>query len=292
MFSSAYEISSKFTFPVICSLRFFDKTVTCQLGTFIILNDEGWIVTVAHLFQPHLAFIQHKQEIQNYNDQLTSINNNTSLNAKQKQKHIAKLKINNKWITNLSYWWGNDKFKLETINIQGEIDLAVGKITNYDSSLISQYPIIKDPKVLRYGTSLCKLGFPFHNPVSAFDEATNSFKLQPGTLPVPRFPIEGIITRDVLAGKTKDDKYDIAFIETSSPGLKGQSGGPIFDTQGTVWAIQSRTQHLPLGFSPKLKIKGTEVEENQFLNVGWGIHPKTLVSFLQDNGVKFQLSSY
>jgi hypothetical protein len=43
MFSKAYEIASKFTHPVIVSMRFFDKTVESGLGSFIILNDEGWM---------------------------------------------------------------------------------------------------------------------------------------------------------------------------------------------------------------------------------------------------------
>jgi S1-C subfamily serine protease len=115
------------------------------------------------------------------------------------------------------------------------------------------------------------------------------FTLLPGTLPIPRFPIEGIMTRDANAGKSKDGKYDIRFIETSTPGLKGQSGGPIFDVKGAIWGIQSHTTHLPLGFSPKIKRNGKEIEENQFLNVGLGIHPSLLISFLTDNGVKFQV---
>jgi hypothetical protein len=292
MFSTAYEISSAYTLPVICSLRYFDKTVECQLGAFVVLNNEGWIVTAAHLFQPQFVFAQHQQEINNYNAQLDAINNKAFLSAKQKKKNIYKVKKNDRWIINLSYWWGNDQFKIGSVNINSEIDLAVGQIANFNPTFVSRYPIIKDPKVMRYGTSLCKLGFPFHNPISKFDESTNKFELQAGTLPVPRFPIEGIMTRDVAGGKTSDGKYDIAFIETSSPGLRGQSGGPIFDTQGTIWGIQSRTQHLPLGFNPKLMINGKEVEENQFLNVGWGVHPKTLIAFLQDNGIRFELSSY
>lgn len=38
------------------------------------------------------------------------------------------------------------------------------------------------------------------------------------------------------------------FIETSTPRLRGQSGGPIFDVNGAIWAIQSQTHHLKLGF--------------------------------------------
>ena len=38
--------------------------------------------------------------------------------------------------------------------------------------------------------------------------------------------------------------------------------------------------------------KDNEVQEHQFLNVGWGVHPELIVVFLKDNGVKFTLSDY
>lgn len=93
-----------------------------------------------------------------------------------------------------------------------------------------------------------------------------------------------------MIGKSKDGKYEIKFLETSSPGLRGQSGGPIFDSKGTIWAVQSQTMHLQLGFSPKIQKNGHEVEENQFLNVGLGIHPELIVAFLRDNNIKFDIS--
>ena len=109
-------------------------------------------------------------------------------------------------------------------------------------------------------------------------------------LPVPRFPLEGIFTRLVFGGKTKDGKFEIKFIETSSPGLRGQSGGPIFDIQGNIWALQSRTIHLPLGFEPKVKKQGKEVTEIQFLNVGIGVHVETIIQFLDSLKIEYKLS--
>lgn len=292
MFKQAYEVANKFTFPVIASIRYFDKTVECALGSFVILNEQGWIVTVAHLFEPHFNYLKHQDEIKFYHTQVTGINNNSLFNAKQKQKNISKLKVNPKWITQISYWWGKDGRIIPNFNFLLENDLAIGRIANFNPKEVTTYPVIKDMQSMQCGTSLCKLGFPFHNPKSTFDEATGNFKLEQGTFPIPYFPIEGIFTRNIYGGKSNDGKYDITFLETSSPGLRGQSGGPIFDTKGTVWAIQSRTSHLPLGFTPKVIKNGKEVEENQFLNVGLGIHPLTLVPFLRDNGVDFQLSDY
>jgi len=239
------------------------------------------------------VFRQHTQEINQYKEQVKSIEQNSSLNSKQKRKKINKLRSNSKWITNHSFWWGRDGLAL-----QGDImgfpdgDLVAGKLNLYDSSMTKIYPVFKDPKSLRLGTSLCKLGFPFHEITSTFDDKANTFQLAPGTLPLPRFPIEGIYTRNLELKKSPDSQPVAKFLETSSPGLRGQSGGPIFDVNGTIWGIQSHTRHFPLGFSPKIKKNGEEVEENQFLNVGLGAHPESIASFLNKNNITFTLSDY
>lgn len=292
MFTNAYKVASCFTQPVIISTRFFDKTVECGCGAFIVVNGEGWIMTVAHLWESFLAFQQHTKEISNHNIQLQTIQQDKRLDAKQKRKRINHLKINPKWITNHSFWWGRDNVQLKDITLLPDGDLVIGRLDPFDPKSIMSYPVFKDPTSLSIGTSLCKLGYPFHKIEAAFNESKNMFELAPNALPLPRFPIEGIYTRNIMTGKSKDGKYDIKFLETSSPGLRGQSGGPVFDVKGTIWAVQRGTVHFPLGFSPKIKKDGREVEENQFLNVGVGIHPELIVAFLKDNGLKFALSDY
>jgi hypothetical protein len=46
--------------------------------------------------------------------------------------------------------------------------------------------------------------------------------------------------------------FPLKWIETSSPGLKGQSGGPLLDERGTIWGVQSNTFSYNLGFSPQV----------------------------------------
>ncbi len=293
MFSKAYEIASEFTHPVIISTRHFDGSVQCGCGAFVIVNSDGWIVTASHIIETFLIHQKHKNEIEAYTDQVKKIKNNPKLDRKQKNRSIKKIKTNPKWITNHSFWWGQDG-----LSIQGNIialpagDIAVGKLSPFDGSKVNQYPVFKNPKELKIGTSLCKLGFPFHEINATFDENTGNFQLAPDTLPLPRFPIEGIYTRN--ANIKKDPKSPIAakFIETSSPGLRGQSGGPIFDVNGTIWGIQSQTINLPLGFSQKIKRGKTFVEENQFLNVGLGSHPETIVKVFENNKIDFHMSDY
>jgi hypothetical protein len=270
MFSKAYKISTQYTHPLLISNRFYDGTVSSGVGSFVIINKEGWIVTAAHILDSLLTFQKHQEEIALYNSKTGT-------------------KIDPKWISHHSIWYGADQHFIRQFHIQGENDLAIGKIENYDPAFVKNYPVFKNPEKLEPGTSLCKLGYPFYEVQASFDEALNQFRFDPSIFPIPAFPIDGIYTRNIIKGKSKDGKIDYKFLETSSPGLRGQSGGPTFDKDGKIWAIQSQTHHLPLGFSPTILKDNKEIEENQFLNVGWGIHVESILRLLDEKGVKYQV---
>ena len=79
--------------------------------------------------------------------------------------------------------------------------------------------------------------------------------------------------------------------ETSTPGLKGQSGGPVFDTDGNVLGIQSATTSLDLMFDIDTNVirnnKEIHVSEKQFINLGIVISSKVIMKFLDDNHIKY-----
>ena len=102
------------------------------------------------------------------------------------------------------------------------------------------------------------------------------------------FPNEGIHTRNLLMGKSVDGGYEKLYVETSSPGIKGQSGGPIFDKNGFIAGMQVFTEHFALDFRPSItNSKGETVEENQFMNIGVGVHVKTIKAILDSKGIKY-----
>lgn len=79
--------------------------------------------------------------------------------------------------------------------------------------------------------------------------------------------------------------------EMSTPGLRGQSGGPAFDTEGRVWGMQFRTKHLDLDFDVDEEVlrKGTKqrVTDSAFLHVGGCINIDVLKAFMKENNVQF-----
>lgn len=289
MFKDAFEIARKYTHLLVVAMRFYDKTIEGGLGSFIVLNDDGWLITAAHNFGASFAFNQHQVELKEYQDKIQKINNNKQLKGGQRKALLNKTKPNKKWLTNFAILLSGKPINIEEYHIYGKHDIAFFRI---DKSLIKDqkvFPKIINPDKIKSGTSLCKLGFPFvvFNP--NFNEVNNQFELPKDLLPLPLFPIDGLYTRNFLTHENEGG-INVKYLETSSPGLKGQSGGPIFDMHGNIYAVQSKTVTLPLGFKGSVKINGKIIEENQFFNVGIGVHPETIKYFLDKHNIKYELA--
>lgn len=289
MFSHACSLAAKFTIPLIISSRQYNKKCAAGLGACVVINEEGWFITAYHIIE---QFIKMNQQIGEYNKTVaerSQIENNTALKQSEKHRKLGAIKVPTNIITNASLIGGAGLVVDKTFHILPDADLAVGKFMNFNATSIKDYPKFKNPsEPMRQGTSLCKMGFPFHGIQPSFDEDKRAFVLPPETFPVPIFPLDGIFTRTINVNPNTPSKHPVQYIETSSPGLRGQSGGPTFDIHGAIWALQSRTNHLKLGFGDNQKTsKETEHLQNQYMNVGWGTHVKTITSLLTEKNVKF-----
>ena len=97
--------------------------------------------------------------------------------------------------------------------------------------------------------------------------------------------LEGMVTRYL------GDGNGIVGFEMSTPGLRGQSGGPAFDVDGKVWGMQYKTNFLDLDFDVDMEVlrggKKTKVKDSAFLNVGLCAHVDVLKDFMREHGVQF-----
>jgi len=205
---------------------------------------------------------------------------------KDKARGVRSLGANPDWVRNYSLWTGWEGRTVAEFHLLPGADLALGRLEPFDVSLVQSYPVFRDPREITPGRSVCKLGYPFHSVSTTFDERADAFVFAEGAFPMPRFALEGMVTRVRSGAKSSNGSIEIAFLETSTPGLRGHSGGPIFDVEGRLCAIQVHTVHYPLGFSPVVEQGGRRVEEHQFLNVGVGVHAATILSFLDQHGVR------
>jgi Trypsin-like peptidase domain len=284
MFRAAVKEAMGFTLPMVTSLLTCSGVCRSGIGTFVIVNDEGWFVTAAHMMKS-LGDLADAEAKTRAKEQAVIQGSRASRRA---SKNMAPSPNDiDKW----SAWFGLPGVGLDqTAGSQVMVepcDLAVGKLTNFDPSTIKNYPVFKDPnKDFDPGTSLCRLGFPFYDVGTSY-AAGSGFQL--ANVPLPIFPNEGILSRSSEirlidpTGKPLPPPFPLLTIETSSPGIRGQSGGPIFDQHGAIWGIQSATRSYPLEF-------GTKIE--QYYHVGVGVSSATIVGLLQHLNVKFAMSAH
>jgi trypsin-like peptidase len=296
MFADACSLALRFIRPIVISQQLFNGDLISSVGTCVVVNSEGWILTAHHIPLALANMEKERAEIAEWERKKAAIEADKTISAGNRKRKIKDLgTVNPKATRNYSAWWGFQGANLSVLHAAPAADLAVAKLTVFDPNTIGSYPRIKGPiATVPIGTSLCRLGYPFtpEHAKPTYDAAANTFTLASDVLP-PVFPIEGILTRMVSSGVATRG-YPLAFIETSSPGLIGQSGGPIVDTRGTLWAIQSRTASLSLGFTPTVIKDGKPAspKEHQFLNLGWGVHPETITGLLDEFSIRYESAGY
>jgi hypothetical protein len=104
------------------------------------------------------------------------------------------------------------------------------------------------------------------------------------------FVNEGILSRmqhmimiDPAGKLLPPPPFPLSMIETSSAGILGQSGGPIFDKNGTIWGIQSSINAYQLDL---------KIPVQQYYHVGVGTHTETIIGLFEEHNIKYQKSDY
>jgi len=292
MFRNAHSIAKQYTFPVVISQKTVGGVCSTMIGAFVVINQDGWIMTAGHIIIGLSDLMRQERETRERINRRAQIESDVTISGEERARMLAEIgPVSDDDIERVSSWWGADGVNLVDGRAFMPIDFGVGRLDPYNPDMVATYPTIKDPaRDFEPGTSLCKLGYPFHSIEPVWDEAQSAFVLPPGSVPPPQFPIDGIFTRTaVLVVEGHQTPFPLMWLETSSPGLRGQSGGPIFDTQGSIWALQCNTAHYPLGFNPEVPGSGPE---HQFLNVGRGVHARTILGYFQEFGVSYQISAY
>ena len=275
MFADACSKAKQYARPVIDSIRTFDGTVTSTVATFVVLNSDGWIVTSGHIFDNFVRFQTDQRKI------------NELKELKESSLGSDVPDPNPDAIVNHSFWWGWDGVVLRDAVIHRQLDICIGRLENFNSAWVETYPVLGDPDRTRCGMSLCRLGFPFLHFDTDFDVERGAFRIPRMDSQKVIFPNDCICTRHIDKGVSKDGKVELSYVETSTPGLKGQSGGPIVDTRGNVRAIQVSTTSFSLDFHPVVNYNGQQVVESQFMNIGLGVDIRVVRKLLDERGIRY-----
>ena len=292
MFEQAIEKILQFTRPLHSISRTYSGLILPGTSTFFFVNGTGVAVTCKHVMnlipaadEINRAFGQFKLEKDKIAGDVKFRRNLQGLEMKYKYHPDTTIQLKNNFLNCF------DKIEEITCHAHPTLDLAILEFKGFDKLYYSSFArFLKDSSKIKQGKSLCRIGFPFpefnnfkHNADTDDIEWTNS-----GNPNSPSFPIDGIVTRFVADAVTNG----IVGIELSTPGLKGQSGGPLFDTDGVIYGMQSATNHLHLGFDMKDKEiiqegKKGKVSNFPFLHVGICVHVDRIKEFLAQHHISF-----
>jgi hypothetical protein len=292
MFTLAIEKALQFTRPLHNIHRTYGGMLLPGSSTFFFVNNDGVAVTCKHVLNSIIGADQVNTQYQNFRIEKKRIPNDgkykirlQALETKYKYAKETVVQFKNNFLNCF------DKIDEIVTHAHPTLDLAILVFKGFNQLLYQDHAtFMKDTSRIKQGKSLCRLGFPFpefsnfqYNEVTDDIEWTNT-----GNPNSPSFPIDGIVTR--FLGDPQN--HTITGIELSTPGLKGQSGGPLFDVHGVVAGMQFATNHLHLGFDMKdyeIKADGrkTKISNFPFLHTGLCIHADIIKEFLTEHNIGF-----
>jgi len=292
MFESAIENALKFTRPMHSISRTYGGLISPGTSTFFFVNNKGIAITCKHVLDLIPGAEKLNQTFAKFKEERSKLVHDHKF-KRNLQGLELKYKYSSETTVQLKHNFLNSFDKIDEIvgHAHPTLDLAILEFKGFNKIFYTGHAsFLKQSSKIKQGNYLCRIGFPFpefnnfsHNPDADDIEWTNT-----GNPDSPSFPIDGIVTRFV-AGQAAGE---IMGIEMSTPGLRGQSGGPLFDTDGNIYGMQFATNHLHMGFDIKDKEiihdgKKSKVSNYPFLNVGLCIHVDRIKDFLNEHKIEF-----
>lgn len=291
MFTEAIEAAAGYTRPIQTISRVWGSTTVLPgTATLFFVNADGWALTCKHVANQLLIADQLLSKFNQFKMERALLppgkNGRRSLRAlelKYGYSNGEAVEIHCKFVDCV-----DGPLQL-TVRLHSSLDVALIKFDKFTALGVSSFATFSGAgHELKQGKFLCRLGFPFPEFTNfEYDSKGDQIRwTETGRPDTPRFPIEGMVTRH-LAGPA-----GIFGFELSTPGLRGQSGGPAFDSEGRVWGMQAATNHLDLDFDVDVDVlrngRKRRVKDSAFLHVGQCINVDVLKQFMRDNGVAFQ----
>lgn len=291
MFQTSIEHVSQFTRPIhTISRTYGGRKIIPGAATLFFVNEEGYAVTCKHVVQLLLGSDAVAKKYADFRLERSQLPQDgkfkrgvKGLELKYQYTPETRIQTKNTFVDCV------DSMSGFTAHLHPHFDLAILKFNDFNGLRYTGHAVFKkETAQIKPGKHLCRLGFPFpeftnfiYNDTNDDIEWTNE-----GIKSSPRFPIDGMVTR-FLAEKQK-----VYGIEMSTPGLRGQSGGPLFDSDGIIYGMQFATKHLHLGFDIidkeiLLNNKLQRVSDYSFLHLGQCIHADIIKEFLATHHVNY-----
>jgi hypothetical protein len=292
MFVSAIETAGQFTRPIHSIIRYWGSTtVVPGAATLFFVNADGWALTCGHVVRMLAEGDALLTKFTKFKTERSALP--TGPNRKQALRTLEKrYSYADKQLVELYHRFVDcidGPIDIEA-QLHPSVDVALLRFRNFTRLHCTSFPVFaRQGSDLKQGKFLCRLGYPFPE-FTSFEYDLDADQIRwtaTGKSVTPRFPIEGMVSRHLL-----DANGSIVGFEMSTPGLRGQSGGPAFDVDARVWGVQASTNHLDLDFDVDMDVlragKKKRVQDSAFLHVGNCVHVDILKSFMRDKGVQFR----
>ena len=291
MFTHAIETVSGYTRPIHSILRTYQgQNIIPGSATLFFVNDRGDAITCKHVAellarseninQQYQLFRQEKSKLQADSKASDALH---ALEKKYQYQPETLIQIKNNFMDCV------DRIQELTWHLHPTLDLAIIRFKGFTQRHYRNTAVFaKDAAQLKQGKFLCRLGYPFPEFTNfQYNAALDDLEwTASGVSHAPQFPIEGMVTRFLSDGS------QFYGIEMSTPGLRGQSGGPLFDEKGIVYGMQFSTKHLHLGFDlvnmeVMINNQVQQVTDYSFLHLGQCIHADVIKSFLRQHQIPY-----
>ncbi|HET9057195.1 MAG TPA: trypsin-like peptidase domain-containing protein [Chitinophagaceae bacterium] len=291
MFANAITKVSDFTRPVHSIVRTYgSKQIIPAAGTLFFVNEEACAITCKHILTSILDGNNKNTRFKQFADERNKIPHDSKYKKNLKGLEL-KYHYDESSIVQIKTTFMDcvDKMSGFTCDMHPEYDLGIIRFNGYSQLRYNNFAtFLKDSNKIKQGDSLCRLGFPFPEFTNyRFNETTDDIEwTKEGMSSSPIFPLDGMVTRFLA------DKKGISGIELSTPGLLGQSGGPLFNQNGVIYGMQFSTKHLHLGFDMVdkeilINNKHKKVTDYSFIHLGQCVHVDVIKNFLREKKVKF-----
>ena len=252
MFKEASDVLAKQVRPILLVTRHGDRPPQLAVGASVMVNDDGWTVTAAHVVQAVSQALEAQRQFER-------------LSSREQRRRIESSEPS---VTSAGVCWGswdNPPAPREVMT-HATADLALFQLADFRMPDGYRPPVFRDD--IAPGESVCRVGYSLLEDISMEFEG-NNVRLDQRP---PLFVNDGIVARYAT---WSGDKH----IEVTSPGLLGQSGGPLADREANVCGIQVRTRHYRLGFGG----------DHASYHVGQAVNADVVCKFLEEHNVDYRV---
>lgn len=261
-----FEQTLNYTKPIIIGKIYYkNDNIQNDIASLIVLNHNGDILTTKEIAQNIIDINERDEVFQPILKELENKNKKKIKNIEKKygleeNKTIIKIGVQiidvAESITNLE------------IIMHPYLNLAIIKNTN-KNLIVNHFPKF-NTSMIKQAKKILAIGYPFPEyEAFKYQKEENKIVNINTIMNFPSFPLEGIITRNIL-----DEQNKVSEFEISNPIYNGMQGGPVINDQGDVIGIISCNKII--------------TQNNKIITkLGVAINSKEITNFLKENNIEF-----